>query len=145
MADFRRPNITAPTTEGQLRQIKEYLFQFTDKLNYSLKEVEKEISNINSSVPTIDKDDAEGKSKAEKAKETFASLKSLIIKSADIVEAYTEVIQQKLSGFYVAQSDFGTYKEHTDYLLEETSKNKTDFYDAVQEIYDSTGNLSELR
>ena len=145
MADFRKPNINAPTTEGQLKQLKEYLFQLTDKLNYAIKSADDEEKKYTVSSLSASGGGSGATSDEEKAKSTFLSVKNLIIKSADIVNAYYEVIEKKLSGEYVAQSDFGEYKDKTDYLLTQTSENKTEFYSSVQEIRDTLGNLSELR
>ena len=35
--DFRQPNITAATAEGQVRQMKDFLFQLTNQLNFALR------------------------------------------------------------------------------------------------------------
>jgi hypothetical protein len=61
----------------------------------------------------------------ESAETTFNSLKALIIKSADIVNAYYEEINTRLSGVYVAESDFGTYVEETDLKISRSSKDIT--------------------
>lgn len=145
MADFRKPNINAPTSEGQIKQLKEYLFQLTDKLNYAIKAADAEEKKYERSSLSVSKNNSETKSEEDKAKDTFLSVKNLIIKSADIVNAYYDIIEEKLSGEYVAQSDFGTYKEKTDALVIKTSENETKYYDSVQEIRDEFGNLSELR
>lgn len=145
MADFRKPNITAPTTEGQLSQIKQYLYQFTDKLNYALNDIDGKINTSNNSISIDEKNAAGGNMSNDKAQSTFLAVKDLIIKSADIVNAYYEMIEKRLSGEYVAVSDFGTYKETTDNALQITSENTMQNYNSIQEIYDQTGNLSELR
>ena len=146
MADFRKPNINAPTPEGQLKQLKDYLYQLTDKLNYAIKTVDTEEKNRGLSYSLGSKENAtETKSEDKKAEDTFLTVKNLIIKSADVVNAFYDVVQERLKGEYVASSDFGTYKEKTDALIESTSKNETAYYDSVKEIYDAMGNLSELR
>jgi hypothetical protein len=64
-----------------------------------------------------------------KAQETFNSIKNLIIKSADIVEAYYEEIDNliSLNGKYVAQADIGEggfeqYRKDTDMSISATSE-----------------------
>ena len=145
MADFRRPNINAPTTEGQLSQVKSYLYQLTNQLNFALKAANDEEKRRGYSSSDISKSGTETNSASDTAENTFLKLKNLIIKSADIVNAYYEVIEERLSGEYVAQSDFGTYKEKTDSLVVKTSENETKYYNSVKEIYDEMGRLSELR
>ena len=65
---------------------------------------------------------------------TFNSIKALIIKSADIVDAYYEEINKKLVGEYVAQSDFGIFEEHTSQDVFENSTNINRTFNSVQEI-----------
>ena len=145
MADFRKPNITATTTEGQLSQVKNYLYQLTNQLNFALKAANDEEKQRGNSSLNGSKNGTLAKFEDNSEEDTFLKLKNLIIKSADIVNAYYEVIEQKLSGEYVAKSDFGTYKEKTDALEIKTSTNETNYYNSVKEIRDALGNLSELR
>ena len=145
MADFRKPNINAPTTEGQLSQVKSYLYQLTNQLNFALKAANEEEKQRGYSSLNGGKNGTDVKSGEDTAEDTFLKLKNLIIKSADIVNAYYEVIEQRLSGEYVAQSDFGEYKETTDAFILQTSENQTQYYTSVKEIKDAMGNLSELR
>lgn len=117
--NIRYPNITGSTETAQLQQVKSYLHQLVEQLNYALSAVESNATNIlNNALKT---DSSSGKSKEQEAVETFNSIKALIIKSADIVTAYYDEINAKLEGVYVAQSDFGTYAENTELALEATS------------------------
>ena len=105
MNTFRYPNITGSTDAAQLRQIKNYLYQLVDQLN-----------NLPTEVTDIRRQTVSATGKKETAAQ-FAELKSLIIKSADIVSAYTDKIGKNLSGIYVAQSDFGVFSRQTDATL----------------------------
>lgn len=146
MAGFRHPNISAPTTEGQLRQVKEYLFQLTNQLNFAEKNTETEIMKLKETVAESEKSGSGAKSEREKAVDTFYTLKDLIIKSADIVNAYYDVIEKKLSGVYVAESDFGTYKKETEARFTATSENLTQNYYSTQQVDSKIdGMSSELR
>lgn len=139
MAGIRRPNINAPTPEGRLKQIESYLYQLTNQLNFAIKATESP-----SSVTVKDQDNNEV-SAAANAESTFFMVKDLIIKSADIVNAYYEVIQKKLSGKYVAQSDFGTFEQETNAYFEATSESVTQNYESIQSIKSDVENLNELR
>ena len=145
MADFRKPNINAPTTEGQLNQVKSYLYQLTNQLNFALKASEDEERKRGYSSLDGVKNGTEAKSEEDATQDTFLRLKNLIIKSADIVNAYYEVISTKLKGEYVASSDYGEFKQKTEGELVATSTNLTQYYGSVQEIKDTLGNLNELR
>ena len=139
MADIRRPNINAPTTEGRLKQIESYLYQLTNQLNFAIKATE------NPSTVTVKDQDNNEISSSATAEKTFFMVKDLIIKSADIVNAYSETISKKLSGKYVAQSDFGTFEQETNAQLEATSKNVTANFESIQSVKSDLKDLNELR
>jgi hypothetical protein len=75
-----------------------------------------------------------GQNSEENALDTFNSIKALIIKSADIVTAYEEMMREDFSGEYVAVSDFGTYTQKTDLAIEKNSKGVDELYSNVQTI-----------
>ena len=139
MADIRRPNINAPTTEGQLSQIKSYLYQLTNQLNFAIKSTE--------SISSATEQDQNGNevSADANAEKTFFKIKDLIIKSADIVNAYSETISKKLAGKYVAKSDFGTFEQATNAQFEATSESITQNYESIQSVKSDVANLNELR
>ena len=151
MAEIRYPKITEATTEGQLRQMKDYMFQLTNQLNFALKATDEKIEEYNVSLhgggSSVEKTSiATGDTSQKSAEEVFGNLKSLIIKSADIVEAYSEVIEEKLSGKYVAVSDFGDYQKDVEATYMKTPENSTEFYDSVQSIVSQEiGGISEIR
>ena len=128
--DIRLPNITAPTTEGQMSQIKGYLYQLTNQLNFALKATDEEIKKLTVATES----GATSKSESEEALDNFNSVKNLIIKSADIVSAYYETIEQRLVGEYTALSDYGRFKETTEAFISQTSTDLTQHYTSIQEI-----------
>ena len=122
---LRLPNITATDPDGQIAQIRSALVQLTEQLNWAFSSIsdgetmEAYREKTSSSSSEI--------SKEEEAKNTFSEIKSLIIKSADIVEAYYKEFGVLLEseGRYMAKSDFGTY-------YEESSKTLVDKYDSIE-------------
>ena len=138
--DFRLPNITAQTDSGKVEQIKRYLFQLTEQLKWALNSIESSGEKVlqqssQSSTKEISEKDAQ---------DTFSSVKALIIKSADIVEAYYEKFNEKFSGKYVAQSDFGTYKESTTQDINKNSTNIEQLFTNIQEIISDVNTLIEV-
>lgn len=129
--DFRFPNITAKDEAGQLRQMQSYMFQLVEQLNYAMKTVE---SGSSGAVAYQSKAASAAGGEDAKAQATFNSIKSLIIKSADIVNAYYEAINARLKGLYVAESDFGTYTEETDAKIEGNSTAIAQHYENIQQI-----------
>ena len=120
--DIRLPNITATDEAGQLTQIRSYLYQFAEQLQWALNTLDNGSGNDNIVLKNSSGTEVENID-ADTAYSTFNSIKDLIIKSADIVEAYYEEIDSllSLSGKYVAQSDFGTYQEETSQQISATS------------------------
>jgi hypothetical protein len=116
---IRYPNIIGNTDAQKLEQIKSYLHQLADELNYQLDNTSNLVSGYASTANSAA--DAAKLIKKDDPISNFNDIKALIIKSADIVDAYYEEISKKLEGQYVAESDFGTYKEETQAQLTATS------------------------
>lgn len=137
--DIRYPNITAKDEAGQLNQVRSYLHQLVEQLNWAINSIE-----VGGAVVV----DAKGRPVAAEAEKedpvsTFNSIKALIIKSADIVKAYEETIISNFNGKYFADSDFGTYIEETNRKVEENSKGVTEVYTNVQQISTDLDELAE--
>lgn len=132
MVNLRLPNINGLTEKEQLLQIRSYLYQLAGDLQFALSE------NGSSSISVVaqSKNGKAGSSDIPNmnANSVFAVLKPLIIKSADIVNAYYEKIYTKLEGKYVAQSDFGTYKEETKQVIEGNSTGISQAFTNIQTI-----------
>lgn len=120
--DLRLPNLTAPDTAGKLNQLQRYLYALVEQLNWELGTASAPATPQTIAAPTP------------APEETFSSIKSLIIKSADIVQAYGDKITQTLEGKYVAQSEFGTFTEETAQTLEQTSKEVEQLFSNLQRI-----------
>lgn len=134
------PKITATNPTEQIRQMQSYLFQMTEQLNWALSTIETSVNNVASSAVKFEQREEISEKEAE---DTFNSIKALIIKSADIVQAYEETIMEDFNGRYFADSDFGTYIEETSRSVEENSKGVNEVYTNVQTITDKVGNLEE--
>lgn len=137
--DIRYPNITAKDEAGQLNQVRSYLHQLVEQLNWAINSIE-----VGGAVVV----DSKGRPVAAEAEKedpvsTFNSIKALIIKSADIVKAYEDTIISNFNGKYFADSDFGTYIEETNRKVEENSKGVTEVYTNVQKISTDLDELAE--
>ena len=124
-------------------QMKSYLYQLVEQLNWALNTVESAQAGSTSAAVAY----TESKpATPQEAEETFNSIKALIIKSADIVKAYETTIFSDFKGEYFADSDFGTYVEETSRNVVENSKLVTETYTTVQTVTnkDGTGSLDLL-
>ena len=135
--DIIFPSITAQSDAGKIEQIRGYLYQLAEQLKWAL-------NSIDSGGTKVLQQGSSGSDVAVAEKEaqaTFNSIKALIIKSADIVEAYYEKITQKFAGKYVAQSDFGTFIEMTDQLITTNSTAIESLFSSMQQIITEIDNL----
>lgn len=141
--NLRFPNITATSDSGKLAQMQSYMHQLVGELNWALRTVEAAASGTESQAVSVQHIGALSPNGAE---DTFNAIKTLIIKSADIVTAYEKTIMTHFEGKYFAESDFGTFIEETNRRIEENSKGVTEAYTNVQSITnsDGTGSLDVL-
>lgn len=125
------PNITGKTVPEQVEQMRKYLFQLVEyiQVNQTLSTA----INTEKRNPSV----AAGTSFAQQeqqAQSAFNSVKSLIIKSAEIVDAYYAQISKRLEGSYVAKSEFGTYKQNTSALISANAEGIKVNYDNIQNL-----------
>ena len=141
--DISYPNINAPTEAGKLEQVKSYLHQLSEQLNFALNTIEAGSKDKSGTATQGDgKTSSVANSEAE-TQATFSSLKSLIIKSADIVDAYYEEIEKRLQSIYVAQSEFGTYIDQSIQNITADATGITQEFTTLQQIIDELGNVME--
>jgi hypothetical protein len=129
--ELRLPKISGTTEKEQIAQLKSYLYQMTEQLQWALNNVG---STYSENYVVEHRAKAETPVSSFDSEVAFSALKPLIIKSADIVEAYYEEINKKLEGLYVAESDFGTFVEKTELDITETSEYVDQKYSDVQAI-----------
>lgn len=140
--NIRFPNITASTEAEQLVQVKSYLHQLAEQLNWALATIQTGGIGGNASTGTGSGTQAGGPGTSMEDSVSFYELKALIIKSADIVNSYYEEISKKLEGQYVAQSDFGTYAEDTSQAILANSTAIEQAFKDLQQIITDTEELS---
>lgn len=99
------PPMTGGDAAQQLDGLRRYLVQLTDELNGADWSAGAVLTQISQAI------DASALSQEERLTELsgFAALKTLIVKTADFAAENSEAFKLKLSGNYVAVSDFGKY------------------------------------
>ncbi len=131
MIDIRLPNISAEDEKEQLLQMRSYLYQLAQQLNWAFSTVSGSGGGDgHAGASGANAGSAAGTNNRINPQKTFAALKDLIIKSADIVQAFYDKINAKLEGLYVAQSDFGIYAEQT---ANEINANST----GIEQLYEN--------
>lgn len=135
---IQTPNITAGNDRERLQQIQSYLYRMAQQLQWAFNTIE--TGSVSSYQQTIQRNTKTVK-ETEDPLSTFAGLKNLIIKSADIVDAYYQEINSRLEGKYVAQSEFGTYTEETTSNISRNNVRLNQLYTNIREI---SGTVDEL-
>ena len=119
------PKRTEGSVQEQLAALQRSMRDIIDQLNladWSAAAILQEISTgIN--------EDAALRTEKEKKQSAFASLKQLIIKTADFSMENSEQFTKTLQGGYVAKSTFGEYAEATSATIEINSKGITQLFD----------------
>lgn len=136
-ANIIYPNIKGSDAE-QLRQIRSYLYQLAEQLNFALSQTG--AGNAPNTAPAVQPSVTPGTPAAE---DTFNAVKALIIKSADIVNAYYEEIDSRLVSEYVAISEYGTFKETTENELHAEASLLSSVITDIQSIDGDVSTLKE--
>ena len=134
--DIRLPELTGGNTQQQLEAIRGYLFQFARQLQWAMETVEQS-EKKKDPVRTPGTAAAPGSEQAA----SFAQIKSLILKSSDLVRSFTDRILRELEGEYVAQSEFGDYSRVTGQQIEETSQSVTRLFTDLQTLSGTVDSL----
>ena len=140
--ELRYPNINGASEREQLSQVKSYLHQLVGELQFALSTVEASGASGYVVAQTPKNNAPSSSSNSFNAEVAFDALKPLIIKSADIVQAYYEEVVTRLEGMYVAESDFGTFAEETSQTISQNSTNIEQAFRNIQAIVTSIDNLN---
>ena len=124
-----KPSITASDDRQRLQQIQSYLYRMAGQLQWAFDTLE--TGSGTASLPQ-----SQSGQQAENPASTFSGIKNLIIKSADIVNAYYDQISRRLEGLYVAQSEFGTYTQQTQLEIQANSE-------GIRQLFTETETLSQ--
>lgn len=133
--DIRLPNITKGTPTQQMEQMQSYLYQLVEQLNWALSAVE----SGNGTSVTAKSGAGSAPVPSATPIETFNSIKALIIKSAEIVEAYEEEMQVDFDGRYAAQSDFGEFRQETRNAISVNSQGITQALSRIEYVESDLG------
>lgn len=118
----------APTGDlaEQVRGQYAYLFQLTQQLNLALDQTEQAVQAERT---------ARGKTaSAADVAEGYEQLKSLIVKTADTVAARMDRLRTELAGEYMARSDFGTYVEQLNAVIQADPTALTQYYQYFSQL-----------
>ena len=113
---YELPPILSGSEQQQLRLLRDYLVRLCRSL---------ERSETAPALSTAAAATAAGTAERESAE----ALRGLIVKTAERIEHHVESIRQELHEDYLAVSDFGTYQEQIESVIEATARGVVESYD----------------
>ena len=127
---FENPPILNGTAEDQLKQLYNHLFKVSNQLNEALMTI-----SVDQLAPDVKKVISNGAKAEETTQKNTEALKSLIIKSAEVVRSEMEEIRTTLESHYTAISEqFGTYQEDIEARFRATATGISQNYDMIQTV-----------
>lgn len=130
--NFRPPQLTGGTEAEQLRQIQKYLYALWEQLQYAFDGVQ---------TPAGSQNAAPAPAAPVTPQAVNAGLKALILKSAQVTQVLEQRVAQRLEGKYVAQSQFGTFRQETSQQLTANSRGLTQQFENVQQLTSAVAEL----
>lgn len=133
---------TLPMPPGGIdRATYDYLYRVTEQLNLALSNLGAENFAANSTARQVLSGGMSGEQK-KTLMDGLGNLKSLIIKTADVVQAEMDVLKVSLESKYVAVSDYGTYQENIESQLTATAASIEQAISYHAELSDALGGVS---
>ena len=133
---------TLPMPPGGIdRATYDYLYRMTEQLNLALSNLGAENFAANSTARQVLSGGMSGEQK-KTLMDGLGNLKSLIIKTADVVQAEMDVLKASLESKYVAVSDYGTFREEINTTLSATAASIEQAISYHAELSDALGGVS---
>lgn len=130
---IRYPSVSGGNALKQVAEIRTWIHQLVDQLNNEEATGYGAVRTVEKGTGTRTSTDTQSGTSISPIG-TFNSIKALIIKSADIVNAYYDQISTRLDGMYVGVSEFGTYKEQTSATIAADAQQITQAFSKIEEI-----------
>ena len=124
--EIRLPELSGGTEAEQLRRVQSYLYTLAQQLQYAFDTVTREQAEESREAPAAEK-------KKDQAV-NFTSVKALILKSAQLTEHFQQEVEKRLTGLYVAQSQFGTYRQETEQRITANSQSIQQKFSDLQRL-----------
>lgn len=127
MTYFAPPVELHGNADQQISDIYTYLFKLAAQLNLSFEQTTPAaiFEEVNKALEHADS----GKETDKAIVDNYQQLKSLVIKTADYTSGYGSGNVETYSGYFVAKSEFGEYKEQTNATITQTSTDLTQMYE----------------
>ena len=124
--EIRLPELSGGSEKEQLRRVQSYLYTLAQQLQFAFDTVTRE--QTQAAVTREVQQESRGEVT------NFAAVKALILKSAQITEHFQETVEKKLSGLYVAQSQFGSFRQETEAAITANSQSIQQKFTSLQQL-----------
>ena len=131
MSVMEMPAVPAGTLAQQVQQQYTYLFRLAQTLNRAMEQVE---CTAGAQAAQAQRTRISSREAREERAHQAATLKSLIIKSADVVRQEMDRLATELKGSYVAQSEFGDYLERISQRIEADPSQLSQYFKFASDI-----------
>lgn len=124
--EIRLPELSGGSETEQLRRVQSYLYTLAQQLQFAFDTITREQTQAAAAKTAQPESRGEGTN--------FAAVKALILKSAQITEHFQQAVEQKLSGLYVAQSQFGSFRQETEAAITANSQSIQQKFTQLQQL-----------
>lgn len=138
MLNINPPPSLMGDEQAQLRQVYRYLFQLSEQLNVAMGDTQQQIQQTQSGAPITKTTIIQGGGGSgggitdgelnAALDEQYNALNALIIKTADTVRAEMDAIVTQLDSKYVAESEWGEYRQSVSTEIVQTAQNTIENY-----------------
>ncbi len=128
MSVLALPGYPSGSPQQALVQQYSYLYQMAQQLNLLLGNMKQDVTVVEHKTTAVN----------QTTKQQYDTLKSLVIKTADIVRKEMDSISTELKGSYVAVSDFGSYMEQLNAYVEANPEAITQYYSFASDLRANT-------
>lgn len=133
--EIRLPELSGGDTKTQLRQLQSYLFSLAQQLQIAFDDAAQGQSGSQKQTPQA--------ASSEERLEGFASVKALILKSAELTRHFSQEAEKRFAGSFVAQSEFGTYQEETEQKITANSQRIQQEFSNLQQLQSEVEGLTQ--
>ena len=124
--EIRLPELSGGSEKEQLCRVQSYLYTLAQQLQFAFDTITREQTQAAAAKTAQPESRGEGTN--------FAAVKALILKSAQITEHFQQAVEQKLSGLYVAQSQFGSFRQETEAAITANSQSIQQKFTQLQQL-----------
>lgn len=139
------PPMLRGTAEEQTLQLRNYLVRLSRSLTDVQAATQSQIMSMGSNAINTGSKDEVSKKTQEEIMRNAQELQQLILSTANNVIQYTDTKIEELNGLYVAESEFGTYKETVRSTIIQTAKSTVESYDFQSQINTANDSIDLLQ